>query len=37
LHVKVADPADAGRIAAAVRARLHERFRIEHATVEIER
>jgi cobalt-zinc-cadmium efflux system protein len=36
LHVKVADQADAARIAAAVRARLRERFRIDHATVEME-
>jgi cobalt-zinc-cadmium efflux system protein len=37
LHVRVIDPAaDAARISAAVKARLRERFRIEHATVEVE-
>lgn len=36
LHVRVADPADASRICAEVKARLRERFRIEHATVEVE-
>jgi cobalt-zinc-cadmium efflux system protein len=36
LHVKVADPADAARIAATVKARLRERFRIDHATVEVD-
>jgi cobalt-zinc-cadmium efflux system protein len=36
LHVRVAEPADAARVSAAVKARLRERFRIEHATVEVE-
>jgi cobalt-zinc-cadmium efflux system protein len=36
LHVRVADPADAARICAAVKGRLHDRFRIAHATVEVE-
>jgi cobalt-zinc-cadmium efflux system protein len=36
LHVQAADLSDAARICAAVKARLHDRFRIEHATVEVE-
>jgi cobalt-zinc-cadmium efflux system protein len=36
LHVTVADLAQAARIAAAVKARLHDRFGIAHATVEVE-
>lgn len=36
LHVRVADLAAAARVSAAVKARLHDRFRIAHATVEVE-
>jgi cobalt-zinc-cadmium efflux system protein len=39
LHVRVAETAgtaDAARISAAVKAHLRERYRIEHATVEVE-
>jgi cobalt-zinc-cadmium efflux system protein len=36
LHVKAADRGDAARISAAVKARLRERYGIEHATVEVE-
>ncbi len=36
LHVKVTNLADAARISTAVKARLHDRFDIVHATVEVE-
>lgn len=36
LHVRVAEPAEAESIKAAVKARLRARYRIEHATVEVE-
>ena len=36
LHVRIADPADSARVAAAVKQRLRERYNIDHATVEVE-
>jgi cobalt-zinc-cadmium efflux system protein len=36
MHVRIADPAQATRIAAAVKAHLRERYGIEHATLETE-
>ena len=36
LHVRVANLGDATRISVAVKDRLHDRFRIAHATVEVE-
>jgi cobalt-zinc-cadmium efflux system protein len=36
LHAKIEDAAQASSIRDAIKARLRERFRIDHATVEIE-
>jgi cobalt-zinc-cadmium efflux system protein len=37
LHAVIADSADRDRLLAQIQARLHERFGVAHATVQIER